>query len=335
MKKRKPLGPMSDVPEEIHFARADARLDAVTPALGKRLREMHAAIGGGMNKNAIALAIGYGSKSAIGLSRDWTATAAVWRETLAPETAPKDRAVVQKAKAAPVPDEAAEMIDAAVEAGIELGLQTLPEDIADYVDVDAAARKARAILRRGQFARSLDALQESQRGLERLVTSGGDPKLAVLRNPDRLISMFGLNSQQADRIARVTAQMVDDGVSVKLIERRVGRMAEEAIQSRMETIAQTLGREALGAGQQALYDQAREDGLLDEERYTREWVTRGDALVCDRCWDFDGARAGFDEDFESLSGEFAYRPEIHPRGRCSVRIVDLAAERREKRAKKK
>lgn len=337
MKKRSPRGPLSDVPEEQHFARADAHLDRIAPTLGKRLRAMHSTVGSGIKPEAVALAIGYGSKSALQLGLDWTATAATWREALAPPTVPSERGVVTKAKPNPLAGEGseAELIDAAVEAGIELGLNTLPPDIADEVDIEAAARRARVILRHGEFMRMLDALQESQRGMERLVERGVNPDLAVLRNPHRLVSMFGINSAQAERLARSAEQMVKDGVKESVIESRVGRMAEDAITSRMETIAQTLGREAVGAGQQAVFEQAQEDEVLDEERYVREWVTRGDEAVCDRCYAFDGKRAGFDEDFESDEGEFAYRPEIHPRGRCSVRIIDLREERRARRTKKK
>jgi hypothetical protein len=114
------------------------------------------------------------------------------------------------------------------------------------------------------------------------------------------------------------------------IRRAIERQVRIALEATYETMAQSLVREALATAQQALYDTARRQGLIGMETQ-KEWVTRHDEKVCPRCDAFDAKRAPVNGMFISSTGEEAYQPGIHPRCRCSTRLVSVRSEARSPR----
>lgn len=294
--------PLSDAPEEPAFLLADAACDEVASYLAPLVAAMFSRAGSGESASL-----------AEGFTRE-----------LVP-----DVPTGSKAKRKPAPGATAEeLMEAALDAGIDLGIATLPEDVRDELDRAGAMRRARKAVRKGLFAKSLEALEEALRGQELLVEKGKLPSAAVLRDPDRLAEAFGLNSRQAQTIVNEVARMVKRGdrADSKKVKDHVRRRMKQAVAARAETVAQDLGREAIGAAQQAVFEQAVAQGLL-RPKAVRQWVTRGDNKVCARCKAFSGKKAPLGKPFVSRTGEKAMRPAIHPNDRCTVRLV-AAAQRR-------
>jgi hypothetical protein len=177
------------------------------------------------------------------------------------------------------------------------------------------------------------------RGLEAVVSAAGNPTLDTLRSPSQLASMFGLNSRQAAAIVREAQGLIDyhrklTPSIIAGIRRSMRRRIREALEARAEMVGQSLAQEAISTAQQALYDTARRQGLLDDEKHLKEWVTRrryGATNVCPRCDAFDHKRVPVDEVFESDLGEIAYQPGIHPRCQCRTRLVTVRTPARSRR----
>ena len=318
---------LSDVPEEAAYLRADDRCERMAGRLAPMVRRRLAECGALHDPMQLAVAVATRSVSGARMAFDPKAVAMRWSALLAPERVEP----VQKARR-PKPTSEEALIAEAVDAGLELGLQTLPAGIRDEVDVESARRLATRRLRQGTFRQSLAALEESQRGLAVLVDADLETvDLGLLRDPARLASIFGLNERQARALLRDAEERLAGGVKRSVVERQLLRRVEQAIQARSELIAQTLGNEAINTAQQALIETARAQGLLDEQA-VREWVTRRDARVCERCDAFDGKRATVDGYFESDLGETAFQPLIHPACRCRVRVVRATSSGRKRRA---
>lgn len=89
--------------------------------------------------------------------------------------------------------------------------------------------------------------------------------------------------------------------------------------ARAESIARTETMTASNAGQQQLWDQAVEEGLLtgDEQQ---EWIVTPDDLLCPICAPMEGQKAPLDGTFE-VDGEDIDGPPAHPRCRCTIGLT--------------
>ena len=327
MKSRRPL---SLVAEEVHFLRADEACDAFCARMKRHVLARFASHGAAMRGPLFDLGVYYGSPSVVRVVTNARMGAEAWTNSLYPADKPK---AVQKARKVTPGATEAELIDAALDAGIELGLQTLPAKARKEVDVAAARKVARRRLMSGSFRANLNALEEAQRGLAVLLNASRDPALTVLKDSDRLAGAFGLNARQAQTIVRETQALVEAGKKTEAIKRAMAKRVRQALEARAEFLAEALGREAIAVCQQAIYEQAQKQGLLDEDRQMREFVTRRDDRVCPICDGMDGQRATIDEPFESdYDGGEYFAPPVHPRCRCAVRLVTVTAPKRGKRA---
>lgn len=328
MKSRRPL---SDVPEEPAFLRADEACDACASALRKPLLARMRADGALLHRPTLAMALAYSAPSGVRIAFKPETAARAWAaEMLA------DERFAEKAKGKGSTE--AELIDAALEAGLELGLDTLPAAVRGKVDVPAARKLARSRLLRGAFRQNLAAYDASLHGLEVLVSASRAPSMAALLDPDRLASMFGLTGRQAQTIVREAEASLAYGpkntkARMDSIRRSINRRVKQALEARAEVMGQTLGREAISTAQQALFEIAQRQGLLTETQHRREWVTRHDERVCPICDSMDGLIVAFDQTFEDADGEEYFQPPAHPMCRCSIRLVTKATPKRQTRSR--
>lgn len=89
--------------------------------------------------------------------------------------------------------------------------------------------------------------------------------------------------------------------------------------ARAETIARTEAMEAANRGQQELWSQAVDAGLLTGQE-EQEWIVANDDRLCPICEPMDGVRVGLDESFD-VDGEEMDGPPAHPNCRCVLGLV--------------
>lgn len=316
--------PLSNAEEESAFQRMDDACDACAAGLKPFILRRWQEQSQGLNRATLAQALMFGAPSAINIAAQpiRPAWSRAYKFT--------ERKAVKKAKK--LSPEEADFIEEAVEEGIQLGLETLPARIRGQVDINAASALARRRLSRGIFRRNMTQFDEAMRGLERIVEASKSPSMAVLKDAERLASMFGINSRQADTIAREVAYFVAQKRDANAIRRAMARRIQQALEANAEMLGQSLAQEAISTAQQALYETARKQGLLDDEKHVREWITRRDERVCPKCDAFDHQRAPIDEPFVSDTGEVQFQPGIHPACRCRTRLVTVRTPRRAPRS---
>ena len=151
--------PLSDTPEEEAFLRADEACDKCAAAMKASILGRMQAAGAALHRPSLAMALAYAAPSAIRLAFKPQEHAHAWAtEMLAAEQSAQ--------KAGPKVLSESEIIDEAVDAGIELGLDTLPAKIRDKVDVGAAKKLSLKRLLAGMFRQNVAAYEEALRVLD-------------------------------------------------------------------------------------------------------------------------------------------------------------------------
>lgn len=132
----------------------------------------------------------------------------------------------------------------------------------------------------------------------------------------------GLTARQQRAVANFRRQQVAAGVRGSRLRNRVDRFTQRQLRLRAENIARTETINAANAGQEALWQQARDEGLL--EAGTRKvWITTPDDRTCPICRPIPRLNEGgipLDGQFRTPVGPRS-RPTAHPRCRCAMRLA--------------
>ena len=125
---------------------------------------------------------------------------------------------------------------------------------------------------------------------------------------------LGLTPRQAGTVGAFRTRLAAEGVAEDLAERRTQRYAAAQLRQRALTVARTEIMDSANEGQQALWAEARGQGLLDPAKTRRVWRATDDDRLDEICEALDGEEATLDGTFK---GGFA-RPPAHPNCRCSA-----------------
>ena len=129
------------------------------------------------------------------------------------------------------------------------------------------------------------------------------------------------------RLAREQAARVAEGREPLPDERLVGqvdRYSERLLRNRATLIVRTESIRASAQGQQELWNQAQDQGLLDKEFTRRIWIVTPDERLCEICApmaDDPENIVGLDEPFTDGEGQSVMNPPVHPQCRCAVGLV--------------
>jgi len=157
-------------------------------------------------------------------------------------------------------------------------------------------------------------------------------------------SLVGLTKGHARSVDRLFQSMIADGVDPAFALKRAGRKAEKLLRWRAETIARTETIRAANMGQQLVWDEALDTGLLLEGT-KKVWMATGDSRTCQICAVLDGEivevrgefkvdrqATGFTRDGSkfTVSGTkplpkptTTRTPPAHARCRCTIVIQDI------------
>lgn len=139
-----------------------------------------------------------------------------------------------------------------------------------------------------------------------------------------LRDVVGLTMRQAESVEKFRQRLVEDGVDKATREARVHKYANAQHRYRAMNIARTETISSLNAGQQALWDEAVEKGVIDAAEYMKTWMVAPDDRLCPECEAQDGEMVGIDEEF---SGGVDHPP-LHPQCRCATGLVPVAKGKR-------
>jgi hypothetical protein len=142
-----------------------------------------------------------------------------------------------------------------------------------------------------------------------------------------LEDIVGLTPRQAEAVERLRARLTAEGRKPSSIERQVQAATRRALRLRAESISRTESITSAALGQDLLWRQAMQQGLLDRDRFRRIWIVTPDDRLCQRiCGPIPGMNPGgvpLGVPFQTPIGPVMY-PAVHPLCRCAVsgRVTD-------------
>ncbi len=135
-------------------------------------------------------------------------------------------------------------------------------------------------------------------------------------------NMVGLTQRQAQAVDNFRKRLIEEGVKGEKLDKRVEAYRQRLLRKRAENIARTETLRASNEGQQELWRQAAEQGLINPAQVKREWIVTPDDRLCEMCAPMDGQKVGLEEPFQSELGA-VMTPPLHPMCRCATRLTEV------------
>lgn len=129
-------------------------------------------------------------------------------------------------------------------------------------------------------------------------------------------SLVGLTERQATAVDNLRRRLIEEGRSPKRVQAMTETYTRRLIRERARNIARTEMIRASSAGQQEVWRQAADQGLIDPTTARREWIVTPDDRLCPVCAPLDGKTVGLDEEF----APGVLHPPLHPSCRCATAL---------------
>ena len=187
---------------------------------------------------------------------------------------------------------------------------------------DITNPRAVAWIKRHSAELVVQVTEDTRMAIRRIVQrmfEDGIPPAAAARE---LKSIVGLHERYAIAVDNYRRGLTAQEMEPDLIAERVDDYANRLRRQRAETIARTESITASAQGQQELWRQARDTGLLDPSRARRVWLVTPDERLCEICEPIpDNGSVGLEEYFTAGDGSLVFHPPAHVQCRCAVRLV--------------
>ncbi|PWK07506.1 XkdF-like putative serine protease domain-containing protein [Tumebacillus permanentifrigoris] len=157
--------------------------------------------------------------------------------------------------------------------------------------------------------------QATRQIIEHAFEKGGHPR----ESAKLIVDHIGLTEADAKRVVEARTDLLNSGATSEQADAKVEALSRDLLEQRAENIARTETINASNNGQNLLWEQAREDGYLDDNLFMKEWIATPGDRTCPTCMAMNGKRAPID-------GEFANGlkcPTLHPRCRCAMGLVEV------------
>jgi HK97 family phage portal protein len=207
--------------------------------------------------------------------------------------------------------------------GVRLGAEPLREagvvvrEAGLTIDLEAMNPEAAAWARRhaGALVQAPAVVRERIRQMVIVAQEQG----VTWRELARMVQFtVGLTPQQALAVANFRGRLQAQGLAADALEARVRRYATAQHRLRAVTIARTELIASTNGGQQALWESAERQGVLDGARLRRTWIVTLDERLEPECEALDGRTVGLHEPF---TADGVMYPPLHPRCRCAVGLT--------------
>ena len=160
----------------------------------------------------------------------------------------------------------------------------------------------------------------TEQGVRQVVMDAFERGGSPYQQAKQIRNMIGLTPRDQEAVFNLERLLIEEGVTGDQLQRRIDLYTKRLLKARAENIARTETIRAANAGQDALWEQAVDDGLIDKEKQKRVWILTPDDRLCPICRQVpgmnpDGVKVG--EPFQTPSGP-RMSPPLHPRCRCAT-----------------
>ena len=223
----------------------------------------------------------------------------------------------------PVMDDLTRLVHQAAQHSIQLLPNKLLQKATLNVDMSFDLINAATVRFLQQYKMQLirSVTDATRSGLRSIIRMGQTQGLTVRQQAMRIRNLIGLTPRQIDALDRKRRNLLSNGWTKLDAEDKVLRMAIKQHRERAEMIARTETIRAANMGQQQLWEQAKEQDLLEPD-VKQVWIVTDDDRLCQVCEPIPSMNEGgvaidglFNTPVGRLSG-----PPAHPRCRCSLGI---------------
>ena len=154
------------------------------------------------------------------------------------------------------------------------------------------------------------------------------------RDAAKLINQtLGLTTRQALAVDRLQAGLVGQGVGAQQVDRQVKAYSERLLKDRAVNVARTETMLASNRGQQLLWQDMSNAGVIPQD-FQQRWLVTPDDRLCSRCAPMNGKAVQLGYLFretergvlpsrrEPVAGATVLSPPLHPRCRCTLVFDD-------------
>lgn len=167
--------------------------------------------------------------------------------------------------------------------------------------------------------------QNTKKGIRTVIARSIREGIPPRETAKLLVPIVGLNRQQSNGaftfFSNLQEQTAKGEISSTTSTRLYDAYTDRLKLQRATTIARTEIVRSLNAGQQMVWEQGVQDGLIDQSSKRRWIVTPDERLDHLICAPMTGQTVGMKETFRSGIGTTAFLPPIHPMCRCTVRVL--------------
>lgn len=216
-------------------------------------------------------------------------------------------------------EDMADTILETVENGARASRRYLPDAIQAQLRFDLLNPRSVEYIRQYRFNLIRQVAEETQQAIGAIIERAFQEGLHPYRSARLIKPLVGLTERHGRAVMRYHAQLLADGIPLPRAEEMAKRYANRLHTYRARNIARTETMRAANAGQQLLWEQGVEEGLINPARTEREWIVTPDDRLCEFCEPMDMQRVGMDEDFQSELGP-VHEPPLHPSCRCAISL---------------
>lgn len=196
------------------------------------------------------------------------------------------------------------------------------------LDINFATINAEAVnfarFRSAALVREIDA--STRQGIREIIRAGQLGQLDVRGQARAIKQLVGLTANQTRAVLNFSLAQQELGLSGADLERRVERFYQRTLRRRATMIARTETIRSAHHGQDAIWRAAAQRGILDVNRWVREWITALDGRHDPICERLDGTTARLGEAFrDPLTGiTYMAPPDPHTGCRCALALKEAA-----------
>jgi hypothetical protein len=202
-------------------------------------------------------------------------------------------------------------------------IESLPPPVEDKLRFDMHNPRIRRYAERVSGKLVVNIEEDTRKFIASAVARKFDAAMTPRRVADIIRPQIGLLPRQTTALQNYRTMLEREGTGTKRLEKLVDDYHDKMLDSRSMTIARTETRMAENQGQQAVWDQAANQGLISREA-RRRWLV--DGAPCEVCEPMDGEEVGLFEpwtiEYPDGSTENVMVPtESHPNCMCQMELV--------------
>lgn len=164
-----------------------------------------------------------------------------------------------------------------------------------------------------------DITRETLETVRDLIATGISEGRTIRTTAKLLRDVIGLTSRQGESLIKLREKLDEEGVTGKDQDDEVEARYDELLKRRADVIAHNETMLASNTGQQILWDEALDEGLLTGNEM-KEWLITPDDRLCPICAAMENVQVGMDEEFD-VDGEMVSTPPGHVGCRCTMGLV--------------